>query len=128
MKLSRYEELKKLKKLESKYIAELKALNLDKENLCIEIDIKTKALNDIKNKIKKVEDNSNIMISDHAILRYLERVMGIDIEMIKKEILPEKSKQTIQTLGNGTYPINNKYKIVVKNNTIVTITELHKGE
>lgn len=128
MKLSRYEELKKLKKLESKYIAELKALNLDKENLHIEIDLKTKALNDVKNKIKKVEDNSNIMISDHAILRYLERIMGIDIEMIKKEILPEKAKQTIQALGNGTYPINNKYKIVVKNNTIVTITELDKGE
>lgn len=67
------------------------------------------------------KNNKGVKISDHAILRYLERVKHIDIEAIKKEMLPYDRIDAIVILGDGKFPIN-KCTAVVKNNTIITIT------
>lgn len=37
-----------------------------------------------------------IRISDHAVLRYLERHYNLDIEKIKNEILPEKIRKLVE--------------------------------
>lgn len=70
----------------------------------------------------KEEKKQEITISDHAMVRYLERVKGIDIEEIRKEILTENVLDLIKTLGdNGSYP-NKNFKLVVRNKNVVTIT------
>ena len=81
-----------------------------------------KKLNKVNQDIHKCEmANKDITISDHAIVRYLERVYKIDMEQIKKEILPDNVQETIKGLGNGTYPIGNDLKIKVKNNNVLTV-------
>lgn len=91
-----------------------------------ELSESRKELNDLKETLcklnKKLESLSkeNVEISEHAILRYLERVKGINIVEIRKEIVSEKNFNAIKTLSNGKFP-ENGYKLVVKDNTIVTI-------
>ena len=95
---------------------------------CTEIQ---KELSENKLKIKKIQQkintltditNQELTISEHALLRYCERVLNIDIEDIKSKIITEELKKLIKQLGStGIYPLNNcKLKII--NNTIVTIT------
>lgn len=71
--------------------------------------------------IEKIEEmkKGDLKVSEHAILRYIERVLGIDLKEIEKNILncvPDSQ----EVLGNGTYPCG-EYKVVVKENTVVTI-------
>ena len=46
-----------------------------------------------------------IRISDHAILRYLERHYNLDMDEIKKEILPDKIKALVEA-GATRYTVN----------------------
>lgn len=62
-----------------------------------------------------------IKITEHAILRYLERVKGIDMESIKKEMVPDELKE--KALKNGNYEIN-KLKYIVQGKQIITV--VHK--
>lgn len=82
-------------------------------------------------KVKKVSDKS-ITVTEHAILRYLERVKGIDMEELKKEIVSPLTLMKINALGSGYYPCeyvgdeggemyNTSFKIRVKDNAVVTV-------
>ena len=64
----------------------------------------------------------DLIVSEHAILRYLLRVQGLDIAQVARDLVPDRIKEQIKMLGNGAYPIPEKgFKIVVKENVIVTI-------
>jgi len=58
-------------------------------------------------------------ISDHSIVRYLERGLGIDLDELKKDMMPDV--KAVRTLGDGDYPISKGCKARVHNNRIVTI-------
>lgn len=60
------------------------------------------------------------LVSEHALVRYLERLKSIDVEAIRKIILPEKTIEQILTLGDGRYPVED-FIVVVVNNTVVTV-------
>lgn len=74
----------------------------------------------INKEIAQLQD-SEIIISEHAILRYLERSKDISIDTIKNEILSDATKLAIQSMGSGKYPIGKGLKACVKNNTVVSI-------
>lgn len=59
-------------------------------------------------------------VSDHAVVRYLERVKGMDIASIRKEILPDNVKQAT-IMGNGYYPVNGTHKVRVKDGVVITV-------
>lgn len=62
--------------------------------------------------------SDTIGVSDHAILRYLERKFNIDIDSIRDEILTPDRKSAIRA---GATKIKTEYvDFIVKNNTIVT--------
>lgn len=62
-----------------------------------------------------------IKISDHAIVRYLERQCGVDVEAIRKSILESKLPEWVATVGgSGKFPVNG-YQVVLKDYTVVTI-------
>lgn len=48
-------------------------------------------------------NNDDLIFSEHSILRYIERVMGVDIEALKEKILPKKERQSILKASN---PLN----------------------
>jgi len=61
------------------------------------------------------------VVSEHALLRWLERVMRIDMNEVTKRILDESTKSKIMFAGSGKI-----YKdgvcIVFKNKTVVTVS------
>ncbi len=58
-----------------------------------------------------------LIVSEHAMLRYITRVIGIDLKTIISKILPGGNA----ILMNGKYPVEGGFTIVVKNGVVVTI-------
>lgn len=115
------EKLKQLNSLKRKCEAEINVLKIDSDNIKNEIKQKKKYLDGINKQIKEINSKSDLIISEHAIIRYLERVLDFDINKLESELIPDKVKKQIAILGNGTYSIGNSHKIVVKDNTIITV-------
>ncbi len=60
----------------------------------------------------------DVRVSDHAVLRYIERVLGFDVGKIRKDILTPEREGFIRA---GASKINiNGVVFVVKDKTIVT--------
>lgn len=79
------------------------------------------SLSSVDKQIGELVDKKPV-VSEHAIIRYLERVKGMDIDLIRREILTEKNVETIKTIGRGKIPIGNGFKLVVKDNIVVSVT------
>lgn len=59
--------------------------------------------------------------SDHAIVRYMERVKHLDLAKLKAEMIPDSFRRTLEKLGGtGTVCID-KYKVVVRDYVVVTV-------
>lgn len=84
-----------------------------------EIAQATKRLTEIEKSINGKTGNQ-VVVSEHAMLRYIERVLGIDLEELQQKILPPGNADAISSLGDGTYPIG-EHRIKVKSGTIVTV-------
>ena len=69
----------------------------------------------------KVKHPEAHMVTDHALVRYMERVLGMDIETIRNSVLSSETKALIQALGNGRIPMGNGFKAVVRGGFVVTI-------
>ena len=117
-------EVRKHKQLQSQLNAMLgdaEALKLEIANKQREYMQKLQAIEKIKSEMAKLDNNKNVKVSEHAIVRYFERVLGFNIEQVEKEILSEKVLSLIETLGgNGTYP-NGDFSVIMKNHTATTV-------
>lgn len=114
----------KLKGLESQLKqaqGEYSNLQLEAQGKQQECTHKKDKITELKKAINKFKVTGKPIVSEHAILRYLERVGGMNMEQIKNFILNEEALSYISSMGDGTYPIENRFNIVVKNNTIITI-------
>lgn len=118
--------LKELNTLLKKVMSEAEVLRLDISNKQKELNNKNSSIKEIQNKINSFGIENKIpSISEHAILRYLERVKGMDLKSIEQEMkdkmFDEKTLQLISQLGpSGTYP-NGEFQIIMKNNVVVTV-------
>jgi len=73
-------------------------------------------------KMRKMLRGVPLQISDHALIRYLERVKGVDLEAIKQEIITEKLLHLYHTLGDGELPNGeDSTRCVICDGVIVTI-------
>ncbi len=118
------EQVRKLKGLQT----QLKNLEGDASSLKIEVSNKQKEysqkinlINSIKEQISKIDRVEEFKVSEHAIVRYFERVKGFNMDEIQAEILSEKIKEMTKTLGtSGSYP-NEGFSVLMKNSTVTTI-------
>lgn len=85
--------------------AEINAYNSEKQSLDERIAVARKNLKSLESEIFGLS-SKELVVSEHALLRYCERVMGIDFDKIAAEIL-ERTKTIYDILGDGEYPINN---------------------
>lgn len=70
----------------------------------------------------KKEIKKRVKISDHALLRYLERVEGIDMGEVTDKILTEDLRKKISYFGDGSYHVaEGKFKVVVQDDVIITV-------
>lgn len=115
------QELKRLQSLLNQLQLEFKALQESGTRLKMEIATKEKQIKEVEQKIHTLKGaNENIIVSEHAIIRYLERVYKLDLEKIKGEILPTTIAQQAKVIGNGRYGVVD-YTLLIKDNVVVTV-------
>ncbi len=101
---------------------DIKRYNNDISDIQMNISTKAQQIKNYKAELAKLQTaSSDIIISEHAIVRYIERVLKIDMEKLHKEIISDEFKKSVTKLGNGTYTHNNHF-IKVVDNVIVTVT------
>ena len=59
----------------------------------------------IKRRVKKLKEGNKVIVSEHAMLRYIERVLGIDLKEIENRILTDEIKEQLKQLEVGDFPL-----------------------
>lgn len=71
-------------------------------------------------------DNEDINITDHAIVRYLERVHGMDIDAIRAEMMPSQAALAAARRFGLCKIKKANCKLVIAGNSIITVTVKRK--
>ena len=98
MRVKNSHELKQLQTRRDKLRIELGGIEGDQKELASRWKTVRKKLNSIEKQIQGLEQRE-ITISEHALLRYLERVKGINLDELREEILTDKVKSMIDELS-----------------------------
>ena len=106
---------------------ELQVVSKDADRLREEVRTAQKALSRAENRRAELvmmlapKMTGIVRVSDHALIRYLERKFNMDIESIRAEIL---TPDRIATIKAGAKQIAaNGIKFVVKDQTVTTVTD-----
>lgn len=133
--MSDHVELKRLQTRKNDLERSLSSLSKERKDIDSRFARERAALASIDDELRSVATRKqSIILTEHAILRYLERVWCLDIEAIKREILPPEIESHIRALGNGSFPIEPKapnmpkYFVRVKNGTVVTVEPDKRSE
>jgi hypothetical protein len=125
MGIKNREAIKKFETMKNEICGKIAALKEQKKLVEKEISVLEDSLKSLEQKIEKIQ-NSDLIVSEHAIIRYIERVIGINIEEIVEKIATEKMKKMVECCGNGLYPSENgEYKLKISNNVVVTIIKVN---
>lgn len=123
MAIKQKEELKKLQSLLIKQKSEIDLIKRERQLINERLSVAERNLRNTEEELKKLKTGNKIIVSEHAVLRYLERTMELDLKAVENEILSEEVVSQYKTLGNGKYPVSNGCKAVIKDNVVLTITK-----
>ena len=115
---------------------ELKGLQTSKERIEAEIrnaqrDVRIytdkltqlqRQLEQITTQIQALSKDTEPVVSEHALLRWLERKRGIDLEQVKQEVLQGRV-DTIKQLGTCRLHTPDGLTLIVKQGVVVTIND-----
>ena len=120
------EIIKQFETMKSEILGKITGLKEQKRIIDKDLFGLENSLKSLEQKIKNLQ-NSDLIVSEHAIIRYIERVIGINIEEIVEKIATEKVKKMAECCGNGLYPSENgEFKLKINNNVVVTIVNNEK--
>lgn len=122
MSLDNTEQIMQLRALLKRMDREIFDLQMQRNRDMHQAQAIKKEKRDIVKRIDLLARERSI-VTDHAVLRYLQRVKGIDIEAVRDEILAHDAAGLIDQLGNAKIPIGNGCRIVVEDYTVVTVLE-----
>lgn len=125
-------ELKALTTRKEQAERRLKALREELSSLDQKIRTETREIGSIDAQIAQLQTKAKnqtktVIFTEHAILRYLERVKGLDLNQVKKEMVPDLVTKQIRAMGNGEYPVGT-HSVKVKDNTVITILTKEEKE
>lgn len=123
MALKQKEELKKLQSLMVKQKSEIDLIKRERQLVDERLAVAERNLRKTEDELKKMKTGNKIIVSEHAVLRYLQRIMELDLKAVENEILTDETLKQYRTLGNGKYPISNGCKAVIKDNVVITVTK-----
>lgn len=90
--------------------------------LSFEIGELQRKLAKLRTDIKKISSKQGLHVTDHAIIRFLQRVQGLDISYVEQLIVTQGLLDALKVAGTGCliYP-QDGYQIVVENYSVKTI-------
>lgn len=110
-----------LKNLQTKRAAAIAKANVAKDRF----RSASQELNDAETELKRVNEQMRaaertFQVSEHAVLRYVERVLQVQVATIPSTIAAAIQNK-VEQLGDGRYPVVDGFVAVVRNKTVVTI-------
>ena len=112
--------LKELQTRRDQLQTKLRHARQEKDDVSRNVRELSKRIGEIDKEIRTM--TSTPSVSEHAVLRHLEHVLGMDIEIIRLEILSPDVMEKIRELGDGRYPVSqNRGIAIVKNNVVVSV-------
>ena len=121
MALKEKEDLKRLQTLLEKQKSEISSIEKEKRLIDEKLSVAKKGLDRLNDELVKLQKEDTLILSEHAILRYIVRSMKLDLKAVEELILTDDLKLLHKKLGNGKYPIGNGLKAVIHNNVVVTV-------
>jgi len=112
-------DVKKLHSKKSRLKRQLKEIREEKFEVSQREYHTVRSITDINKKLDTYRDGK-LVVSDHAMIRYMERIKHLDLEELKKLIVPEDTEKLIEKLGSGKFPAGTHH-VVVKNKMVMTI-------
>jgi hypothetical protein len=71
---------------------------------------------------------ADCLVTDHAVVRYIERVLGVDLELAREAILADGRAEAIRAIGRGRIRIANSEAVLeVMDGRVVTV-KTRKGQ
>lgn len=123
-------ELKSLQVQQSKLVEEksnisekIKNLQLTLKHLKENLNNLTQQEANLNKKIKKLTEKSNVVVSEHALLRYLERIHGLDLEQFKAEMFGVNNIDEISLPESSMHLKMNGYTLVIDDKVVKTVLE-----
>lgn len=114
-------ELKALQSQIAQLDVEVSGLQTQFDTTKSDLDRKRGRLKAMKQKLHEaLKQNDTPVVSEHAMLRYLERVKGIDLDAIRKEIMDEHTETLVKFTTSGRIK-KDSHVLVIKNNVVITI-------
>ena len=74
-----------------------------------------------RREIRNAKKKPELRVSDHAIMRYFERVMGYDIDEIKAEIINQEVVSQVRVLGKSGRFSNGRFHVVMEDGVVATV-------
>ncbi len=112
---------KQLNETVGKLTRQVHNLNQSKTTLVTQIVATHRELTAAKKELSDYSKGGPITITDHALTRYLERVLGLDMEEFGNQILTPQRRKLINDWGDGVYKFNEDEVILVRNHKVITV-------
>jgi predicted RNase H-like nuclease (RuvC/YqgF family) len=76
--------------------------------------------------IREIEEAAKEpIVTEHAMLRYIERFMDVDLEAVRKAILTDEAVKMIKFARSGKITANGR-RLIVKNGSVVTVEPIER--
>jgi septal ring factor EnvC (AmiA/AmiB activator) len=111
--------LKHLQVRQTQLSAEVDQLTKTMRELQRQLAEKNQSLNIVRKEIREITEMKPI-VSEHALLRYCERILNVDLKEIEQKLLSDKNIEIIEQIRSGKIPVDN-FMMVVKNKVVTTI-------
>jgi len=126
--LSDDSEIRKCQNNIEKLEEDLKNLVLKQSKINLDVQNKKDQIHTTKTKLHQLRNPATPKVSEHALVRFFERIKGYDLKEIKNELLNDQTLSMLKTLGStGTYPYK-EFKMVFRDNNLVTIINQKEDE
>ena len=116
-------KIKNLQVMITKIKLEIDDLKTQQRSIGESMNKKLSMMQKYEEELQTIKERAkDLILSEHAILRYLERVYKLDTNKLYEEIVTQELKHNYERLGNGSYSVQD-CMVKIVDNVIVTILE-----
>jgi chromosome segregation ATPase len=101
--------------------AELRFLEQEKSDVAQRIVVVRARIASIEEEVRKLKGTISVIVSEHAMLRYLERIMRIDMDDVRRKILEPGVVQAISHFHSGNIPHPDGFSVRARENVVTTV-------
>lgn len=115
-------DLKHLQTLRRQFQEQQASLKSQRNELNAQTNLVNARLQDLERQISAIQSRGEPVVSEHALLRYLERTLHLNLDDIRAEILCGRAEQ-IRQLKTCKIKTGTGLTLIVKDQVVVTVMD-----